>query len=736
MSRVHLVFLWHMHQPEYRDPATGQYVLPWTRLHALKDYWGMVHLLREFPQIHATFNVVPALARQIEEYASGAFNDPWFTAAFQPATELTGEDKLLILQRAFQVNHENLMSRWPRFVELFGWARESGPERAAQQFSMRDWRDLQLLSQLAWMDEEYLAGDAVVSALSSQGSDFSEADKARLRERQAELLGRVLPEYRYAADQGQIEISTTPFYHPILPLLCDSDVARVANPHSPPLSPSFRHAEDAREQLIRAREYHQKLFGKSPSGVWPSEGSVSDEVLGLAAELGFQWFATDEGVLGRTRNIGFARDSAGYPENAAELYAPWKFRIAGREICGLFRDHYLSDLIGFVYSRMDAGAAAEDFHRRLRAIGERNSNSRPATVAIILDGENAWEYYPHNGRDFLRQLCARIAGDSEIRALTVSEAISAAGEIRALDGIFPGSWINANFDIWIGDAEDIRAWELLRDARDIYAKVQEERAAGKPDPPAGDPAAAPDLPRAFENLLAAEGSDWCWWYGPEHSSANDAEFDELYRRHLAAVYAALGREAPQALALPVKRLRFVARAVPPTDWVRVEVDGRVTSYFEWLGAGRYATERRGGAMHGQTYFLEEVQYGFSAERLFLRIDPVPEAAARLQECELRCAFSDRGEFVLVFHVRGGQLAECTVARDGAETPCDRSKVAAAFGKILEIAVAKEMFSLAGLGSIRLSVSLWRGGLPVDLLPSGGTLEIPLGEDNFAWPKQS
>jgi alpha-amylase/alpha-mannosidase (GH57 family) len=734
MSRVHLVFLWHMHQPQYRDPATGSYLLPWTRLHALKDYWGMAHLLREFPKVHATFNIVPSLAKQIEEYASGKFDEPWFALAYKPASELSSVEKMEVLQRAFQVNHENLLSRWPRFVELFGWAQISGAESAAAHFNLRDWRDLQLLSQLAWMDEEYLANDPVVSALSRKGSDFSEADKASLRQRQAELLARVLPEYREAQERGQIEISTTPFYHPILPLLCDSDIARIANPHTHSFSPAFQHAEDAREQLARARDYHQKLFGRPPAGLWPSEGSVSDEVLRLAAELGFAWFATDEGVLGRTRNIGFWRDATGYPENAGEMYAPWDFQVGGKRICGLFRDHYLSDLIGFVYSRMDAAGAAEDFHRRLRAIGERSGGDRPATVSIILDGENAWEYYPQNGREFLRQLYARISNDAEIRALTVNEAVAAAGEIRSLGGIFPGSWINANFDIWIGDAEDVRAWELLRDAREAYAKAQaggEQGAEGSAQKKNNA-----DLARAYEDLLAAEGSDWCWWYGPEHSSANDAEFDELYRKHLAGVYAALGEDAPQALALPVKRVRALARAVPPADWLRVEVDGRVTTYFEWIGAGRYATERRGGAMHGQAYFLEELQYGFSAERLFLRIDPVPEALAHLQEYELRCELTDRSEFLLIFRVASGKLAECTVQRDGKEFPCDPANVSAAFDKIMEIGVAKEIFSLGGIGGIRLSVSLWRGGLPVDLLPSGGTLEIPLGEDNFAWPRES
>src|SRR5882757_6073367 len=230
MNRVNLVVLWHMHQPQYRDPETGQYVLPWTRLHALKDYWGMVQVLGEAPGFHATFNVVPALGMQLEEYASGEFNEPWFALAFKPTDQLTREDKAEILARAFQVNHERLMSRWPRFVELFEWSRPAGGAQAQVTFTSRDWRDLQVLSQLAWMDEIWLAKDEVVSRLANKGKDFTERDKSALKEKQLALLGLVLPAYREAAQRGQIEISTTPFYHPILPLLCDSDIARVANP--------------------------------------------------------------------------------------------------------------------------------------------------------------------------------------------------------------------------------------------------------------------------------------------------------------------------------------------------------------------------------------------------------------------------------------------------------------------------------------------------------------------------
>ena len=251
MNRIHLAVLWHMHQPQYRDPETGAYVLPWTRLHATKDYWGMAKLFEEFPKFHATFNMVPSLCMQLEEYASGKFKEPWFDLAFQPAEKLTKEGKREILDRAFQVNHERLMARWARFVELYEWSRVAGGAQALVTFTPRDWRDLQLLSQLAWMDEEWFTKDAVVCRLANRGKDFTEKDKTDLKAKQIELMGMVLPTCREAAARGQIEISTTPFYHPILPLLCDSDIARVANPGTPLPRRAFRRPEDAREQMRR-----------------------------------------------------------------------------------------------------------------------------------------------------------------------------------------------------------------------------------------------------------------------------------------------------------------------------------------------------------------------------------------------------------------------------------------------------------------------------------------------------
>jgi alpha-amylase/alpha-mannosidase (GH57 family) len=594
-------------------------------------------------------------------------------------------------------------------------------------FTARDWRDLQVLSQLAWMDEIWLAKDEAVSRLASKGKDFTERDKAALKEKQLALLGLVLPAYREAAQRGQIEISTTPFYHPILPLVCDSDIARVANPGTPLPRRAFRQPDDVREQLRRAREYHQRVFGVPPAGLWPSEGSVSDQALTIATEEGFQWFGTDEGVLGRTLNVGFFRDTSGLPANSERLYKPYRVQLAESSITGLFRDHHLSDLIGFVYSRMDGKAAAADLHGRLRSLGERVPSQQPLTVCLFLDGENAWEYYPGNGREFLREFYKRIDGDQDFRALTASEAIAATRETPSTTGIFPASWINANFDVWIGHDEDVAAWELLWDARQAYARALEARKQDRADAPTQTA-----LKEAYESLLVAEGSDWCWWFGPEHSTANDAEFDALYRKHLTGVYLALGQVAPEELAKPIKRKPEHALQVLPTGFITIKVDGRDTSYFEWLGSGLYSPERRGGAMHGRVFHLRELRYGFDEDRFNVRVDLFPEALAELEDPEFRVTIGTADELAVVIQLERGRMKEFAVEKGRVCLLNPKTVAQAGFDRILEVSVNRSELNLKGQRSLRLGVALWHGGLPVDVLPAEGFLEIPLGDEQYSW----
>ena len=367
-------------------------------------------------------------------------------------------------------------------------------------------------------------------------------------------------------------------------------------------------------------------------------------------------------------------------------------------------------------------------YKRLRAIGERVQNGRPLTVSLILDGENAWEYYPGNGREFLRQFYKRVSSDPDIRPLTVSEALAAAGEITEVDKIFPGSWINANFDIWIGNKEDITAWDLLRDTRDFYQRALEKRRRGDADAPTEE-----QLAEAFEALLAAEGSDWCWWFGPEHSSANDAEFDAFYRKLLSEVYRSLGTEAPDELAESIKYRPERAEVLPPSGYLKVYADGRETSYFEWLGAGLYSPENKESSMHGRIQLLDQIRYGFSDERFFVRVDVFEGVFARLRDAEFRLTLRSEEELRVVVRMEEGKLSGYLVESKDFCLLGPDDMVIVGCDKILEVSIARKLLRLKGRRSFSMVVALWEGGLPVDLLPKESWLEVQLGADNYAWP---
>ncbi len=348
-----------MHQPFYKDLVTGEYRLPWTRFHALKDYYGMVKVLQDFPHVHQTFNLVPSMIVQILEYASGQAADPFLDCAVKRAEDLNEAEQEFVLRYFFQANAGRLIHRYPRYGELFDAWQKTGtnPQRARRQFSTQDFRDLQVLSQLAWFDEEFQAHDAEVRELIAKERNYSPEDQAVMARKQREILAQVVPVYKEFAARGQIEISTTPFYHPILPLLCDTNIASVSHP-GVTLPTRFSYPGDARQQLQAAREYIQREFGQAPVGLWPSEGSVSDEALALAAEVGFEWAASDNGVLAQTLH------RAAGPE---VTYRSYLWQQQNRQLRMIFRDHFLSDEVGFVYSRMGAEEAAAQFLDRIRA---------------------------------------------------------------------------------------------------------------------------------------------------------------------------------------------------------------------------------------------------------------------------------------------------------------------------------------------------------------------------------
>jgi alpha-amylase/alpha-mannosidase (GH57 family) len=735
MGRLRVVFLWHMHQPFYKDLVAGEYRLPWVRLHALKDYYGMVELLDEFPDVHQTFNLVPSLVVQLQDYVEGTARDPFLDVAAKPAEELTPEEQRFALEYLFQANPTHMIGRYPRYRQLWESFRSAGenPERAAKAFGAQDFTDLQVLSQLAWFDE-FFHEEPEVADLARKGRGFGADDQQFIVARQRAFMGRVLPAYQDAAQKGSIELSCSPFYHPILPLLCDTEIARAASPGLPLPQTRFRHPEDAAEQLRQAVEFHAKTFGKRPRGAWPSEGSVSEEVLALAQQAGLEWVATDEGILARTQGSGFPRDGSGrlLPGGSERLYNLYRYEKDGAQLHVLFRDHTISDMIGFVYAGVPAEVAAAELIRRIKESAQPVLNTgRDAVVSIILDGENAWEYYPHSGRDFLRRLYAGISGDPGMEAVSVSEAIDRHSDFGSLGGIAPGSWINANFEVWIGPPEDNRAWEYLSAARNFYQE-------------AASAAAEADRRLAWEEILIAEGSDWNWWYGPHHHSANDREFDELYRKHLSNVYHLLGATPPESLAQPIARFEIRPCMVSQTAFISPKIDGEMSSYFEWLGAASCVADRRTSAMHGKQYVLGSIHAGLNDTALFGRLDFVGGVPAGELEVVIKVesteAASDqiKQKVLIEISVEDRMLASWKIRRGDEhpgheeEAPQPPSGLVVQLHKVLEFALPLAELGATRGNRLRLRCSVWRDHLPVDALPLEGWLDLDvISEEELA-----
>jgi alpha-amylase/alpha-mannosidase (GH57 family) len=669
-----------MHQPFYEDLATGEHILPWVRLHAIKDYFGMVALLDEFPDVRVTFNLVPSLLVQVQAFAEERARDPYLEIGLKPADALDDSERASLVAHGFHAPFERMIRPYPRYAELH--ARRAAPLL----FSVEDLRDLQVWQKLTWMDPDWLVRDERLASLVRKGSGFTEEDKRVLREVELELLNAVIPAYAAAAARGQVELSTSPFYHPILPLLCDSDVHFRAHPNSALPRGLFRWPGDAREQLTRAINFHTALFGAAPRGVWPSEGSVSDAALEAIAATGAEWAATDEGILART---------LGGPLSAGQLYRPYSVGPSSHELRCLFRDHGLSDMIGFSYQSWDAEAAAEDFLHRVLECGRRFEDAGgkgDPVVCVILDGENAWEHYAGGGRPFLRALYSRLTVSPHIRTVTMAEAAADPGD--RLESIFPGSWINSDFYIWAGHPDDHRAWSQLAAARRAY----DEHASTVDDS---------GRERAFEELLIAEGSDWFWWYGDDHSSDHDREFDELFRAHLRNAYRALGLQAPDDLYVSNITTRVASGAIQPRVYMNPVLDGEVTGFAEWAGAVPVALGTGGSTMHRvSSELVRELRIGLGPDEVFLRIDGETLAEGLL---------SRRLGLALLLGAEVPRRLELWPRANGTRT---------AIGRIVEAAVPLEHLGVALGTRARLSVLVTDAeGHVIEQHPSGSPIEL-------------
>ena len=619
MRKIYLAFLWHHHQPYYRLTSTGEFQMPWVRLHGIKDYYGMAALLQQFPKIKSNINLVPSLLKQIKEYLAED-SDRLLFLAQQSVSDLTLQDKQYILENSFSAHPQYMIGVYPRYKELYSrlnnhtdiipGASIRVSQELAKGFSNQDFIDLLVCSNLVWFHPLIMERDPELKSLRQKGRDYTEDDKRLVIQKQKHYLAEIIPLHRKLQEDKQIEITTTPFYHPILPLLCDMNSARKALPNvTLPKVDQTALLDDARWQVSEAVKFYKEHFGVALKGFWPAEGSVSPEILPLLTEQGINYFATDEEILAQTINYYFTRDSNGMlqPQGAQNLYQPYRI---GSNLSVIFRDQHLSNLIGFQYQRWEPQKAVEHFINQIKSNAHKVSHEFPL-VSVILDGENPWEHYPNNGIDFLRLLYERLSVDDEIETVRISDYLLSHPPERHLETIYSGSWINHNFSIWIGDNEDCQAWEYLAKTKETIKPILPTLSKEMVD-------------KVQENIYIAEGSDWFWWFGHEHSSVLDDQFDALFRNHLMNVYHLLGLNIPSYLYQPIKKPRPKELYSQPWGLLEIKLDGRRSDYFEWLAAGHFDVSANPPLIATMDYsskqLISHIFFGFDRKNICLRLD--------------------------------------------------------------------------------------------------------------------
>jgi alpha-amylase/alpha-mannosidase (GH57 family) len=667
----------------YKNPINGIYELPWVRLHAIKDYYDMVAILDDFPKIKININLVPSLLAQLEEYAKGLAKDRFMDLTLKNANELNLEDKVFILKNFFMSNFDTMIAPYERYLELFKRrGRHNDDEtlvKIAGLFSHQDFRDLQVWFNLSWFDPFWRKNDGLVKSLYEKGESFNEEDKTKLIQKQIEICAKVISKHKQAQKKGQVEVSVTPFYHPILPLLCDTNCALEASP-SAPLPQRFSHPEDAVWQIENAVNYYEKIFGQKPKGMWPSEGSVSDEVAKLASQNGIKWIATDEAVLYRSK---FQT-----AKNENPSFSPFNLVLNGTDLKLniIFRNHSLSDSIGFVYSKWDAQAAVDDFIHKIENLAAASGNNKAPLINVILDGENCWEYYKNDGWDFLSALYERLSQSDLIETVRISDYLEKFPTTNTISKLTAGSWINADFWIWIGQNEDNTAWNRLNDARKFLTDFIEKNPSFKGSQAQKD---------AWENIYIAEGSDWNWWYGNDHSSDNDAMFDFLYRHRLIKVYNCFGKNPPENLYTPIKqnigyRKSDVVKA--PVSFISPKIDGSAAGYFKWKDASFYETGKNGGSMHQISAALNAFYFGFNMENFYIRFDLNKSVVSDILDAlSFNIHFVEPVKAKVSVFLGGGKISKFIINVGGAEKALKEQN--AAYKDILEIAVPFSQLNL-------------------------------------------
>ncbi len=587
-KKLSVNFLWHMHQPYYRDDISGEIVMPWVFLHAIKDYYDMPWYLEKFPKIKATFNLVPSLLVQLGAYEDPEVNDKFLKTIRKRVEVLNEEETEYLVEYLFFSNEHNMIKPFERYQELL--LKKEG-------FSHSELIDLEVLFILSWCGNYLRESKEIVKNLIKKGRGYTQEEKIELLNSLSSFIKEVIPYYKKLMDKGQIEISTTPFNHPISPLLFDIENGKLANPSTTLPKHEGNFKDYAFMQIDSAVEYYEKLFGKKPQGWWPAEGSVSYDFLKVLNQKGATWACSDQEVLYKSGH--FSKD---------DIYKNNTLNFKDKSINLFFRDRELSDLIGFSYSGWDAKSAVADLIQRLRKIYVNSSQN--CSVNIILDGENAWEHYPDNAMEFFELLYSELDDCNWIESRLFDEVANdkkiASNELYELQ---PGSWINGNFNIWIGHEEKNAAWEMLFQTKADFEKNEKHL----------DEETIKIIKNEF---LIAQSSDWFWWYGDDHHTDLGSTFDKLFRTHLMNIYTLMDKKIPENILEPIVQTTsdnndgFAKQA---TNRITAKLDGKISHFYEWLGSGSMNLANELSSMSMHDFTIEEIYYGCDKEHCYIAL---------------------------------------------------------------------------------------------------------------------
>lgn len=690
-KKLYLLFLWHMHQPVYKDASEGQFKLPWVFLHAIKDYSEMLKYYEIYP-IKATFNFVPSLLDQLYEYQSYDCDDLVLNKMKKEAKKLTVKERELLIPRLFWANLANMIKPLPRYYELY--EKYKGSSDLSSVFTDYELLDVEVLFLLSWTGTFLREESSVIKRLLLKGRNFSEKEKGELFGILHEKVKYIFNQIKSLKEKGKVEISLTPYFHPILPLLIDMESAKEALPDVKLPENYFSLAEDASWHIDESLKSFNKNFGETPVGMWPAEGSISSQALEFFSSKGVKWVASDEDVLAKTLNTSFS--NAG---NRRCIYERHFTETPDGNISIFFRDKHLSDLIGFVYSKEKSEKAGKDFISKLRVIYDSCDFS--PVVPVILDGENAWEYYSNNGRDFLECLYQQIAGQDWIVTSTITETLNLEHlKDHKIDNVSAGSWIRGDFATWVGHPEKNKAWKLLFDAK----KTFKDREASLSD----------SVKKTVSDYLRiAEGSDWFWWYGDDHHTEQLDILDGIFRSYLLESYKEMGVDIPPDVQSPVHTKKVKKYLSMPKNPITPVLDGEITDFFEYLGAGRCDLKHDMSVMHMDYSYFDELYWGIGDNFLFLMLKTDIERG--------------RDNIKLLIEIQEHEVCrvECDLNKnDLVVHKCLGFEIKYAFKEVLEIRIPLGFFS-QDVASLRFN--LIENGEILEITPLYDFLDLPLSK---------